>query len=122
MYKKGPCNVHTDTLSPLPMSAETTTDDCDEIPSLVLSEKFSEHTEINQVANTVMQPKLRYKHPRRDIQPQRDDNAICNSTCLDDMAPDELLANPRFLRGPGLFFNLSQAAKWLLDSSKTLSA
>lgn len=100
MYKRGPLNVHADELSRLQTLAKTTADNWDEIPSFLLSKKFSDHTEINHVVNAALPPKLRQKQNRRDIQLQRDMYAAGYSTCIDVMAPDKLFATLLALSPP----------------------
>lgn len=109
MYKKGPRNVHDDALFRLQTLAEVTAGDWDQTPSFLLCEQFSEQTEINHVINIAVPLKLRYRHNRGDIQLQQDDNATGNSTCLDDMAPDELIATlPVFKSADSMFEPISE--------------
>lgn len=91
MYKKGERNVHADVLSCFKILAETTADDWDETRSFLLDEHHSERTKINRGAKTVVQSKLHSKQIIKDIRQQHVNDATCDPTHLENMAPDELL-------------------------------
>lgn len=91
MYKKGPCNVHADALSPLTTLDRTTADDWDKMSSIFLSNQASAHTDFRHKENHFIPRELRYKPACKNTQLERNDSP-CDATCFDDKTRDDLFA------------------------------